>query len=265
MSTHGDKYILDAGKSGHARLKVISDIHDERTHALLLKSGLSARHRFVEFGCGLGYVSRWASSIGAAALGIDLSADQVEEATRLAEGKTEFRTGNIYEHGLPPESFDVSYSRWLLVHLNRPVDAMRSIYAALKPGGVMVCEECDLSAIYTEPPSAYHEFRDLAISSGASRGVDYTGGRRIHRWTLEAGFELVHVDAYHPHYVTGEHKGFWSWTLREAGANLVKAGAMTEAAYHELSEGMRTADQDPTTLVTHARMHQLIARKPLRT
>jgi hypothetical protein len=31
---------------------------------------------------------------------------------------------------------------------------MRSIYAAFKPGGLMVCEEADLSAIYTEPPSA---------------------------------------------------------------------------------------------------------------
>ena len=91
--------------------------------------------------------------MGADALGMDLSADQIAEATDLADGKTEFRVGTVYKHGLAPESFDVSYSRWLLIHLNRPVDAMRSIYAALKPGGLMVCEEADLSAIYTEPPS----------------------------------------------------------------------------------------------------------------
>ena len=39
-------------------------------------------------------------------------------------------------------------------------------------------------------------------------------------------------------------------------------GAMTEARYDELSEGMRVADDDPLTLVAHARMHQLVARKP---
>jgi cyclopropane fatty-acyl-phospholipid synthase-like methyltransferase len=44
----------------------------------------------VEFGCGLGYVTRWATSVGADALGIDLSADQIAQATELAEGKTEF-------------------------------------------------------------------------------------------------------------------------------------------------------------------------------
>ena len=262
MTAHGDKYVLDSGKSGHARLRVISEIHDDQTRALLLDAGLEAGDRFVEFGCGLGYVTRWASSVGADAIGIDLSADQIAEARDLADGKTEFRVGSVYDHGLPPESFDVSYSRWLLIHLNKPVDAMRSIYAALEPGGLMVCEEADLSAIYTEPPSDYHEFLDIALASGAARGVDYTGGRRLHRWAREAGFDVLRVDAYHPHYLTGEHKGFWSWTFREAGANLVKEGVMTDARFDELSEGMRVADDDPLTLVAHARMHQLVARKP---
>ena len=190
-------------------------------------AGLEAGHRYVEFGCGLGYVTRWATSIGADALGIDLSADQIAEATELAEGKTEFRVGSVYDHGLAPESFDVSYSRWLLMHLNRPVDAMQSIHAALKPGGLMVCEEADMSAIYAEPPSGHHEYVELAFAVGATLGVDYAGGRRLHRWADEAGFEVLSIDAYQPHYLTGEHKGFWSWTYREAGANLVKAGEMT--------------------------------------
>jgi len=109
MTVHGDNYVLDSGRSGHARLRVISEIHDERTRALLLGAGLEAGDRYVEFGCGLGYVTRWATSIGADALGIDLSADQIAEATELAEGKTEFRVGSVYDHGLPPESVDVSY------------------------------------------------------------------------------------------------------------------------------------------------------------
>ena len=142
----------------------------------------------MEFGCGLGYVTRWATSVGADALGIDLSADQIAEATELADGETEFQVGTVYEHGLHPETVDVSYSRWLLIHLNRPVDAMRSIYAALKPGGVMVCEEADMSAMYAEPPSGNHEYVEVAFAVGATLGVDYAGGRGLHRWANEAGF-----------------------------------------------------------------------------
>ena len=92
-------------------------------------------------------------------------------------------------------------------------------------------------------------------------GSSFDGAATLHRWAIEARFELLHADAYHPHYLTGEHKGFWDWTFREAGANLVAEGAMTEARYNELSEGMRMANDDPSTLVAHARMHQLVARK----
>jgi len=54
----------------------------------------------------------------------------------------------------------------------------------------------------------------------------------------------------------------WGGTFHEAGANLVREGTMTEARYNELTEGMRMADDDQSTLVAHARMHQLVARKP---
>jgi len=267
MSTIGDKYLLGSGRSDHDRLRVISEIHDGRTRELLRKAGFVAGHRFVEFGCGLGYVTRWAASEGAHATGIDLNEDYLTVATALADeaGLTtaEFRSANIYEPGLKPNSVDVSYSRWLMVHLNRPVDAMRAIHAALKPGGVMVCEEADVSAVYTEPPSAaYADLRDICIEGGRQRGVDYSGGRRVHLWAMEAGFEIIHLDAYHPHYLTGEHKGFWNWTLRAVALGMVKEGSLTAKRVEELVAGMNMADASPDTLVAHCRMHQLVAKKP---
>ena len=267
MGSLGDKYLLGSGTTDHDRLRVISEIHDGRTHELLRKAGFAGGHRFVEFGCGLGYVTRWAASQGAHATGIDLNEDHLTLATKLANEdglKTaEFRCANIYAPGLEPGSVDVSYSRWLLVHLSRPVDAMREIHAALKPGGVMVCEEADVSAVYAEPHSAaYAELRDICIEGGRQRGVDYAGGRRVHLWAKEAGFEIVHVDAYHPHYVTGEHKGFWNWTLRAVALGMVKEGSLSAARLQELVEGMNQADASPDTLVAHCRMHQLIAKKP---
>ena len=96
----------------------------------------------------------------------------------------------MYEPGFEPGTIDVSYSRWLMVHLHRPVDAMRAIHTILKPGGVMVCEEADVSAVYTEPASAaYDEMRDIALAAGRARGVDYSSGRRIHTRALAAGFD----------------------------------------------------------------------------
>ena len=268
MSTIGDKYILTGtGRSDHDRLRVISEIHDGRTRELLLRAGLVPGNRFVEFGCGLGYVSRWAAGMDVDATGIDLNPEQVAVADGLAREAglqtARFRVASVYEPELEPASIDVAYCRWLMVHLNKPVDAMRAIYKALKPGGMMVCEEADVSGVYTEPVnSSYVELRDICVEAGRRRGVDYEGGRRAHSWAREAGFELVHVDAYHPHYMTGEHKGFWNWTLRNAAQGLVSEGTLSANRLEEYVAGMNVADASPDTLVAHCRMHQLIAKKP---
>ena len=171
----------------------------------------------MEFGCGLGYVTRWAASLGADATGIDLNEDNLAVAAQLAQEagleNARFVSANIYEPGLEPESIDVAYSRWLMVHLNKPVEAMRAIYAALKPGGVMVCEEADVSAVYTEPSSAaYTELRDICMEGARMRGVDYSGGRRTHLWAKEAGFELVHG--------TPITRITWTANIRDSGAGL---------------------------------------------
>ena len=267
MSTIGDQYVLGSGRSDHDRLRVISEIHDDRNRELLQRAGFASGHRFVEFGCGLGYVTRWAASQGAHATGIDVNPEQVAVASDLAREaglrSAQFQTGNIYEPGLTPNSIDVCYSRWLMVHLNRPVEAMRAIHTALKPGGVMVCEEADVSAVYAEPDcAAYAELREICLEGGRRRGVDYSHGRRVHSWAKEAGFEVVHVDAYHPHYITGKHKGFWNWTLRAVALGLVNEGSLDEKHLNGLVARMDKTDASPETVVAHCRMHQLIARKP---
>ena len=266
MATVGDNYILP-GQDDHARLRMISEIHDGHTRELLRRAGFFRGCRFVEFGCGMGYVTRWAASEGAQATGLDANEEQIRASQKLAtqEGLTnaDFRRANIYEPGLEPESVDIAYCRWLMVHLNRPVEAMRAIYGVLKPGGVIVCEEAGVGAIYTEPPStAYEEMRDIALRAGRDRGVDYDGGRYAHLWAKEAGFELVHVAAYHPHYLSGKHKGFWNWTLRVATLRLVEEGGLPEDRWKELVAGMTAADNSSDTVVAHCRMHHLIAKKP---
>jgi SAM-dependent methyltransferase len=262
----GDQYIL-SGRSDHDRLRMLSEMHDSETRTLLRRAGFSPACRFVEFGCGMGYVTCWAASEGAHATGIDVNEEHVQKSQQLARQQgldnANFRCANIYEPRLEEESVDIAYCRWLMVHLRRPVEAMRIIYRALKPGGVMVCEETGVSAIYSEPPSAaYEKALEICLRAGRDRGVDYNGGRRAHLWAREAGFELVHVAAYHPHYLNGPHKGFWNWTFSNAVLGLVEEGVLSEDRWKELVAGMTAADNSPDTVVAHCRMHQLIAKKP---
>src|ERR1043165_6022676 len=112
MTTIGDRYVL-GGKRDHDRLRVISEIHDGRTRDLLVRAGLTSGRRFVEFGCGLGYVTRWAAAQGAVATGVDVNEDQITAAQALTReaviDSVEFRAGSVYEPGLESASVDVVY------------------------------------------------------------------------------------------------------------------------------------------------------------
>ena len=84
----------ESGRSDHDRLRVFSENHDSRTRDLLLQAGVVRGHRFVEFGCGLGYVTQWAAREGAHATGIDLNEDQVAAAGEL-RGKPHLQTAQF--------------------------------------------------------------------------------------------------------------------------------------------------------------------------
>ena len=95
---------MSAFRSGHDRLRMLCQIHDPRTRELLSRAGLGPTHDYVEFGCGLGYVARWAAARANHVVAIDLSEEHLAEAQKSAEdaglGNIEFRNASIYEHGL---------------------------------------------------------------------------------------------------------------------------------------------------------------------
>jgi hypothetical protein len=62
--------------------------------------------------------------------------------------------------------------------------------------------------------------------------------------------------------MTGKHKGFWNWTLRNVALGLVNEGTLSETHLQNLIARMTATDDSPETVVAHCRMHQLIAKKP---
>ena len=258
-------YVLSSGRDGHSRLKLLSEVHDPHTRRLLLRAGLGPESSLVEFGCGLGSVSRWAVSLGARATGIDLSPDHISEARRLARADglnaIDLRVGNVFETGLAPRTFDVAHCRYLLSHVSRPLEAMRQMVASLKPGGALTCEEPDITTIFCEPPSAdYDAIVKTALQVAAMRDMDFQLGPKLAALASELGLEAVREDTYQLQFRNGRAKGYWTWSFAEARPALLATGVPRDDLDKWLS-GMRSIDMDGRFVVGHARMYQLVARK----
>lgn len=100
--------------------------------------------RLVEFGCGSGWLSLIFAQQGYDVVGVDISADGIALAEQL---KAERRVANAafvvgdYESVTIDPPADCVVFHDALHHAEVERDAMRAAYAALAPGGLLVCIE----------------------------------------------------------------------------------------------------------------------------
>jgi SAM-dependent methyltransferase len=261
-------YALATGEAAADRLRVLHALYGPGSHRVLLDAGLRRGMRVADLGCGVGLVTAvLAELVGpeGRVVGLDTSAAQLAQARdRLPPGGTNVRfvQASATDTGLPPASFDLVYCRFLLLHLPEPERALREMWTLLKPGGILVCEDGDLTSAGSVPPSALDAFPDLWGRLGPVRGVDYTLGRRLYHLVQAAGFPVPEVTFNQPVLARGEGKRFLELSVAEAGPAFVAAGLVTAGELEGAVVEMRRLGEDEAVLAVMPRMAQVWARKP---
>jgi trans-aconitate methyltransferase len=97
-----------------------------------------AGERILDLGCGTGHLTAEIANRGAQVLGLDLSAEMIGEAQRNFPA-LEFRMADATNF-TTPQPQDAVFSNAVLHWVHPPEAAVRSIVAALKPGGRFVAE-----------------------------------------------------------------------------------------------------------------------------
>jgi SAM-dependent methyltransferase len=261
------QYALATGEAAAYRLSLLHGLYGPGTRRVLLESGLRRGMRVADLGCGVGLVSALLADLvgpGGHVVGIDASAAQIDEARARSDGGTNvsFVPASATDTGLPRESFDLVYCRFLLIHLPEPERALREMCGLLKPNGIVVCEDGDLTTAGSEPPSALGAFADLWGRLGPKRGVDYTLGRRLFQMVRAAGFPAPEVTFNQPAVARGETKRLLELSVAEAGPAFVEAGLITAEQLDRTLAEMRHLATDATVLALMPRMAQVWARKP---
>jgi ubiquinone/menaquinone biosynthesis C-methylase UbiE len=134
--------------------------HDGTVEKLAVWLGLRPGMIAVDVGCGLGYLgyTYWPYfGRGGSYTGVDISDDLVRDASTAAQewsadGKAHFLKGDAYALPIEDNFADVVMCQTLLIHLERPKEALAEMKRVVKPGGLIVCQEPDnLSASLAQP------------------------------------------------------------------------------------------------------------------
>jgi SAM-dependent methyltransferase len=198
--------------------------------------------------------------------GIDSNASQIEQGRILCNQagvtNTSFLESSATATGLPRNSLDLVYCRFLLLHLVDPAAGLREMIALLKPGGVLVVEGGDLTTAGSVPASSLNWFADLFGRLGPVRGLDYSMATRLFHLVKDAGVSEPEIEIHQPAIARGEDRFLLKWSVEEAGPAFVDAGMVTRAELDGILPDMERDTLNLENLVLTARMSLVWARKP---
>lgn len=192
-----DGYVHARDDQEYTRLRKQAEMWRGAAGLLLDEIGLKPGMSCLDVGSGPGSVMRlMADRVGESGtvtgLEIDGKLGQQALADLKAEGGATFHLveGDVLNADtLPGAPFDLTYCRFLLMHLPDPVAILEKMHRWTKPGGVVAAQEFDFGAIAIEPlcpPMA--EFNRLFEGVFRAHGRNLRAGRQ-----LPAQFEAADI------------------------------------------------------------------------
>ncbi len=266
-SSNKGEYVLATGAAAARRLQILHSIYGPGARRLLLEAGIRSGMRVADLGCGVGMVTQLLAELvgpDGEVVGVDFSPAQIKQARGLLPTNltnVTFVEASATDTELARESFDLVYSRFLLIHLADPELALREMYDLLKPNGIFVCEDGDLTTAGSEPASKLEAFSNLFGRLGPMWGVDYKLGSRLFRMVLAANFTKPQIVFNQPVIAQGENKRLLELSVAEAGPSFIAAGLITNDELAETLSAMKMLAEDETVLALMPRMSQVWAWK----
>ena len=263
-----EQYVIRGGQAGYDRLKVLARARWPGTAALLERVGVRPGQHCLDLGCGGGDVTlELARLVGpdGAVTGVDMDEVKLDLARKDAAarglGNVSFRALNTYEWS-EPDSYDLVYSRNVLQHLSRPVDVLASMWAAVRPGGVIVVEDADFEGSFCNPPNDGFAFWVEAYQRVLERrGGDPLSGRKLFQRFGEAAIPPPEVTVVQSVVAGGEEKTLPHSTIAATADAIVEEGIASEGEGSAALAELEAFAEDTTSVCGSPRIFQAWTRR----
>jgi 2-polyprenyl-3-methyl-5-hydroxy-6-metoxy-1,4-benzoquinol methylase len=263
-----ERYVIRGGRAGYDRLQLLARDRLPDTRALFDRAGVGAGMRCIDLGCGGGEVTFELAKLVApdgAVVGVDMDEVKVNLAREAAADRgitnVEFRTLNVHAWH-EPATYDVVFCRFLLQHLSQPVALLLQMWAAVRPGGVIVVEDADFDGWGCHPANEGFAFFVRTYREVLGRwGGDHAIGRKLYAYFLDAGIPDAHVGLVSPLHIADEGKTLALSTLEATMAAILAEGLASEDELNTAIERLATFTADPRSLIFGPRIFQLWWRR----
>lgn len=262
-----DHYVLDGGRRGAARLKLLARVKWPTTRTLLRQVGLQSGMRCLDVGCGIGAVTlKLARRVGPTGLAVGIDRDDAcLELARQAASRdglpAVFRNEPVSDLR-QDAAYDFVYSRFLLTHLSQPGLAVESMVQAARPGGVVAVEDIEFAAHFSHPRCvALDRYVTLYQEVVKRKGGDANIGPSLVGLLMTAGLEEVHVEVVQPTYRSGLGKRIAQVTMEHIKEAVVGEGLASVQEVDSIVADLDRYAADESTIVSLPRIFQVWGRR----
>lgn len=264
MPLNTNNYLLGVGEQGKERLTILNELFEKTSHHLLLQAGLSQSQHVLEVGCGTGEMACWmAEKIGPLGqiFAVDSSDKQIEIAKQRAKIKgirnITFINSSVFDLCDLP-LFDLIYSRFILMHVDKPYVALQVMLRFLKTNGRIVCEEACNAVTCCYPPSlAFQKYRQLLLDLAVKKGLDFNLGDKIYSYFYDLKLKNIFVNFIQPVFQTKREKLLMPLLVKEAKNNFVSNHLASESEIDQLLKELEKIVEDDKYLVSFSRTTQI--------
>lgn len=265
-----NNYVLGNNANEILRLKIQSSMFENVAKESLIKAGIKKGMICADIGCGPGYVTKMIGNMvgkNGKAVGIDISEDYIKYCKKnLSRNNISFLCSDITKSkDIPDESFDITYSRFMFVHLNNKEKALGEIIRITKRNGTIIIQDLDHApdSWFTYPKRASAEkLRSIYVKLVKETGGDPFVGRKIYKMFVERGINAT-VECFSPCIIMKQKPyNELGWRIAMSLKNqILEKGLMKKSEYNKMFNELKEMSHDQHSFVTYSRLFSIIGKK----